>query len=32
MAFAAEVSRKEGTIVDIDSFKEKILQKGRQDE
>ena len=30
MAFAAEVSRKEGTIVDIDSFKEKILQKGRQ--
>jgi predicted dehydrogenase len=28
MAFAAEVSRMEGVIVDIDDFKKEILQKG----
>lgn len=29
MAFAAEVSRQEGIIVDMDSFKEEILENGR---
>jgi predicted dehydrogenase len=29
MAFAAEVSRKEGIIVDIEAFKNEILQKSR---